>query len=545
MRPNNLPRCIRFGPYEADFHTQELRKHGMKLKLSGQPLQILETLLSRPGELVSREELQKQLWTDVAYVDSNHGLNAAVNKLREALSDSAEEPKYIETLPRRGYRFIGTIESEPSQPLHPTVIPLMAANAIPIPLIREEMGELPIEELPIPSEPPVIAAAPVVTARRNKAERRVLFASAAMLLVGVPVALFLSRNPEMAENTLRMVRKDVAENLAAAAKGSHARPETHPLQTGEVIIPEASNTAEADVLARRKRSDEELTVRADQSAGNGMQRESEVPLTLTLSEQKSAAPKLRTVVADDSGNAGPQFSPDGKRIAYMSTRTGAWQIWVSDTNGANPRQVSFTESAGTPRWSPDGRSIAFDAPYEGQTRIFVIKVDGNEQARPIVKGLVPSFSRDGKWIYFASDQTGDWQVWKAPASGGPEVQVTTNGGFAALESADGYIYYSKSKDPQPEICRVPVNGGTEACVLEHLRPRTWASWAVTREGIVFAEDLPDGRPTLSLYDPAKHQLRDLVSLRSAPFWVGASADGKRAIMNDADERQISMVDNLP
>ncbi|MGB9198354.1 MAG: winged helix-turn-helix domain-containing protein, partial [Terriglobales bacterium] len=99
MRPNNLPRCIRFGPYEADFHTQELRKHGMKLKLSGQPLQILEMLLSRPGELVSREELQKQLWTDVAYVDSNHGLNAAVNKLREALSDSAEEPKYIETLP--------------------------------------------------------------------------------------------------------------------------------------------------------------------------------------------------------------------------------------------------------------------------------------------------------------------------------------------------------------------------------------------------------------------------------------------------------------
>jgi Tol biopolymer transport system component len=246
----------------------------------------------------------------------------------------------------------------------------------------------------------------------------------------------------------------------------------------------------------------------------------------------------------NSGNAAPQFSPDGKRIAYMSTRTGQWQIWVSDTDGSNARQVSFTESAGTPRWSPDGRSIAFDAPYQGQTRIFVIKVDRNEQARPIVKGLVPSFLRDGKWIYFASDQTGDWQVWKVPAGGGPEVQVTTNGGFAALESADGYVYYSKSRYPRPEICRVSVNGGSESCVLQHLRPRTWASWAVTREGIVFAEDLPNGRPTLSLYDPAKRQVRDLVSLRSAPFWVGATTDGKRAIMNDADERQISMVDNL-
>jgi Tol biopolymer transport system component len=207
--------------------------------------------------------------------------------------------------------------------------------------------------------------------------------------------------------------------------------------------------------------------------------------------------------------------------------------------------VSFTESAGTPRWSPDGRSIAFDAPYEGQTRIFVVKVDGDEQARPMVKGLVPSFSRDGKWIYFASDQTGDWQVWKVPVGGGREFQVTNNGGFAALESADGYIYYSKSRYPQPEICRVPVNGGPEACVLQHLRPRTWASWAVTREGIMFAEDMPNGRPALSLYDPAKRQVRDLISLNSAPFWVGASADGKRAIMNDSEERQISMVDHLP
>lgn len=134
MKPNNLPRCVRFGPYEVDFHTQELRKHGMKLKLSGQPQQILEMLLARPGELVTREELQKQLWTDDAYVDSNHGLNAAVNKLRDVLGDSAEEPKYVETLPRRGYRFIGTIQSELPQPIAPAVVPVAAAVPIPIPI---------------------------------------------------------------------------------------------------------------------------------------------------------------------------------------------------------------------------------------------------------------------------------------------------------------------------------------------------------------------------------------------------------------------------
>jgi len=512
----------------------------VKLKLSGQPLQILEMLLARTGELVSREELQKQLWTDDAYVDANHGLNAAVNKLRDALSDSAEEPKYIETLPRRGYRFVGTMQSDWSQPVQPAVTPITPAVAIPIPSVREH-----VKELPTPDEPQLIGVAPpAVAPRRNRAARWVLFARTAVLLVGVAVSAYLGRNHEMAENILRPLLKYVAENQATSAKNSQGQPEPDRQKAGDAIIPEAKNS-EGAVLARRKRRDEDLVVRADPSARSGdLVGDAEAPGIVTVSERKSASPTLRTLVADDSGNAAPQFSPDGKRIAYMSTRTGAWQIWVSETNGSNPRQISFTESAGTPRWSPDGRSIAFDAPYGGQTRIFLIKVDGNEQARPIVKGLVPSFSRDGKWIYFASDQTGDWQVWKVPASGGREVQLTTNGGFAALESTDGYIYYSKSRYPQPEICRVPVNGGREACVLQHLRPRTWASWAVTREGIVFAEDLPNGRPTLSLYDPAKHQLRDLVSLRSAPFWVGASADGKRAIMNDADERRISMVDNL-
>ncbi len=541
MRPNNLPRCVRFGPYEADFHTQEFRKHGIKLKLSGQPLQILEMLLAHPGELVTREELQKQLWTDGAFVDSNHGLNAAVNKLRDALSDSAEEPKYIETLPRRGYRFIGTIQPEPPQPMPSAVIPAATALPIQIPSVRDN-----VEKLPAPACPKHIAVAPpAIAPRRGIADRGLLFASAAMLFLGVAVATFLSRNQEMAENIFRMVRKDVVENLVAAAKSSQEKPDVDRSNSGEAGLPAGQNSQEAEMKARRQRSDEGLIASAEPGNGNSEPRGTAVPRLRTVSQQASASPMLRTVVADDSGNAAPQFSPDGKRIAYMSNRTGSWQIWVSATDGANPRQVSFTESAGTPRWSPDGRSIAFDAPYDGQTRIFVVKVDGDEQARPIVKGLVPSFSRDGKWIYFASDQSGDWQVWKAPKSGGREVQVTTNGGFAALESADGYIYYSKSRYPQPEICRVPANGGAEACILQHLRPRTWASWAVTREGIVFAEDLPDGGPTLSLYDPAKRQVRDLVSLRSAPFWVGASADGKRAIMNDAEEREISMVDNLP
>lgn len=104
------PRYVRFGAFEADLRTGELHKDGVKLKFSGQPFQVLAILLERPGDVVTREELQKRLWPDTV-VDVERNLNTAVNKIREALGDSAERPRFIETLSRRGYRFIGEVEA--------------------------------------------------------------------------------------------------------------------------------------------------------------------------------------------------------------------------------------------------------------------------------------------------------------------------------------------------------------------------------------------------------------------------------------------------
>jgi len=103
-------RLVRFGQFEANFTTGELCKHGIRLKLQDQPFQVLRMLLTRPGELVTREEIRRTLWPSGTFVDFDNGLNAAVNRLREALNDSAENPKFIETLPRRGYRFIGAVD---------------------------------------------------------------------------------------------------------------------------------------------------------------------------------------------------------------------------------------------------------------------------------------------------------------------------------------------------------------------------------------------------------------------------------------------------
>src|SRR6516164_8928053 len=99
---------VRFATFEVDLRAGELRKGGIKLKLGGQPFQVLGILLERPGEVVTREELQKRLWPDT-FVDVDHNLNIAINKIREMLADSAESPRFVETLPRRGYRFIAPV----------------------------------------------------------------------------------------------------------------------------------------------------------------------------------------------------------------------------------------------------------------------------------------------------------------------------------------------------------------------------------------------------------------------------------------------------
>ena len=100
------PPTVRFGPYEADLGTGELRREGTKVPLQDKPFQMLALLLRRPGELVTREELRSELWPADTFVDFEHGLNTAVKKLRQALDDSAETPKFVETLPKRGYRFV-------------------------------------------------------------------------------------------------------------------------------------------------------------------------------------------------------------------------------------------------------------------------------------------------------------------------------------------------------------------------------------------------------------------------------------------------------
>ena len=109
--PAFVSHIVHFGVFEADLRSGELRKHGLKVKIQEQPFRVLAMLLEQPGQIVAREELRKKLWPAETFVDFEHGLNAAINKLREALGDSADNPRFVETLHRRGYRFIAPVEA--------------------------------------------------------------------------------------------------------------------------------------------------------------------------------------------------------------------------------------------------------------------------------------------------------------------------------------------------------------------------------------------------------------------------------------------------
>src|SRR6266851_6241397 len=133
-QPSRAPR-LTFGPFEFDPASGELRKHGYKIKLPSQPRQVLGALVDRPGDLLTREDLRNRLWPGAIAGDFEHGLNAAVNKLRQALGDGANQPRYVETLPGLGYRFVA-----PVNPVRPAVLELVPAAATSEPAPQPSRG---------------------------------------------------------------------------------------------------------------------------------------------------------------------------------------------------------------------------------------------------------------------------------------------------------------------------------------------------------------------------------------------------------------------
>jgi Tol biopolymer transport system component len=237
----------------------------------------------------------------------------------------------------------------------------------------------------------------------------------------------------------------------------------------------------------------------------------------------------------------PDFSSDGRRLAFASTRSGVEEIWISGADGSNPVQVTFTggPQCSNPQWSPaDGRIILFDSRRQGTADLYRLNVDSGELRRITShpgEELQPRWSRDGRAIYFGSNRTGRLEIWKMPADGGEAVRVTGNGGSAASESTDGrFLYYAKTPGPPISIWRIPVGGGEETPVLEGLSHSL--NFVVADRGLYFVAvgNAPE-KTSLDFFDFRTGRRSTLLGLGQR-FWYGT------ALSPDQRTLLYSMVD---
>ena len=251
----------------------------------------------------------------------------------------------------------------------------------------------------------------------------------------------------------------------------------------------------------------------------------------------------------------PRFSSDGKRIAFVSARSGSYEIWVCDADASNIVQLTSFGGVGVhaPRWSLDGGDVAFGVPVSRQREyIYLVSAKGGKPRRLTAESAAafegsPDWSRDGRWIYFISDRSGRIEVWRMPSKGGEAVQITRNEADQVEVSPDGrFLYYSKGWPRQISLWRMPVEGGEEVKVLDSMDPD--GRWALGREGVYFFTP-PDkqGHSDIRLYELSAGKIRKILTIeRAIGSQIAVSPDGRTILYTQLDEAgsDLMMVENF-
>jgi Tol biopolymer transport system component/DNA-binding winged helix-turn-helix (wHTH) protein len=389
---NPSSRIIRFSTFEVNLQTGELRQRGQKIKLQEQSLQVLAALLERPGEMISREQLRSRLWSADTFVDFDHSLNAAIRRLRDALGESAESPIFIETLARRGYRFIAPVVQDAPAP--PDTYPGLPPSGLVPPVTA------------LPSTPVEVAESRTKSGYRKPWKVAVLVAVAVSALAGIFVWLGRPLAPPKLLNTKQITRDGVPKQDVILTDGSRLYfMETNGART--LLAQAAVAGGDTSVIPTPFTSIAVTDISPDHSqllARNFIGTEHEAQLwTLPLAAGNPTP--LSNIVGHSA-----VWSRDGQQLAFAKGS----DIYSANADGTNPRKlVTVTGTAHWIRFSPDGRRLRFtEALQDDSPSIWEVGVDGRDHHRILKEGNSPSseccgaWSADGRYYLFVRNVSG-------------------------------------------------------------------------------------------------------------------------------------------
>jgi Tol biopolymer transport system component/DNA-binding winged helix-turn-helix (wHTH) protein len=393
-QPANL---VRFGVFEVDLRTQELRKGGTRIRLPAQSFQVIAMLLRQPGQLVTREELQHKLWPAESFGDFEHGLNAAVNRVREALGDSAENPKFVETLPRRGYRFIAAVEPDA----------LNVNGAV------QEVVNASIAEPATTSNVPEGGSTHTADPRRERTRWSPTAWLAVLLvsLVSAGALLYAHFGKRLVKGMQDQTQEeDVRVSPLTTLPGIEISP---------AFSPDGSQVA---------------------FGWNGGDPHSEV---VDLYVKVVGSENAERLTYKPAGFIVPAWSPDGRNIALF--RAGAEQeglFLVSARGGPERKLADITHKLFdwiSLSWSPDGRQLV----YSGDGALQILTAETGAVRNLTLpsrckQAYAPAFSPKSHTIAFTCQiDSGIWEVYTMPADGGAARFVT------AVNSYLGSVAWSR------------------------------------------------------------------------------------------------------
>jgi Tol biopolymer transport system component/DNA-binding winged helix-turn-helix (wHTH) protein len=554
---------VRFGVFELDRRSGELRKAGVRVNLQEQGLQVLTLLLERPGDLVTRDELRQRLWPTGTFGDLDHGLNAVINRLRETLGDSADSPRFIETLPRRGYRFVGPIEPDSR------ALPAVEAEAVSVPQKPSGRPFLRRPAVPIMAALALCLLAAVAGAlwhlwRTSSVER-----PAPRLVVITRLAgdedwpafspdgeqVAFSWSGEKFDNTdiyvtlvgateIRRLTTDPAEDYA---------PSWSPDGRHIAFLRTVGRTARIHITSPLGGTDLKLSdfpvrvapwARISWSPDSrfvvaGLDEESAagVPAGIYLIPLDGGEPRTMTRPTGPSRDSSPAFSPDGRHLAYVSCGTDCdvRVVDVDTTFAASSGVRTLTPKMafiGTVTWSRDGRSILFYRSELGVGSVWRTAAEGNglERVELGESAWHPATVASRDRLAFSRRGGESVRLYRFDAAL-PDERIAPSSSWEISPhfSPDGRrLAFSSGRSGAFEIWVAAADGSS----AEQLTHRPWVqggapSWAPDGQTIAFhAQDQSDKRFHLWTVDAdggASHQLTQGADDQMAPTW---SRDGQ-------------------